>query len=441
MLTATTATAFVHHASSSFHVKNNHYTKSSGAADTSAFRFSSLKNANDKDDSSSGVSIITADEESSLSSSSSSTDDQPQQKYNDLLAWIASQQGSNIDDNGEDGSGSIVHPSIVIQPSTLGGGYGLFCVEAVKEGTVLLQIPQSATVTLENALASMTASNDRNKEAFEALMQKAGPGSTTVVLAGFLALERLKSLEYKKNKGIVKEDSAFGPYLDTLPWERGINNQEHILFWSDGLVETLLPGTMCYEEVLDLRGEVDVAISVLNQILGDTVRTWRGEYVPPSGFQWPWETVQVPASYDPSRPVKGLPEAVKGAFVSLLTRSFEDNIDDDDGGENDGEDEDDTERLVPLMDLMQHSEEPNIRHSKCPETGAIRVTARTDMPANTELLNQYRSELEESMPYHRFFSRFGFVPGIMDEDDNDEFTMETLLREKSSIFFAQKAEV
>ena len=66
--------------------------------------------------------------------------------------------------------------------------------------------------------------------------------------------------------------------------------------------------------------------------------------------------------------------------------------------------------------------------------GTVVVRARRDLKAGEELFNQYRSEEDESMPYHRFFSRYGFVPGIVEN-------IPDLLRDRSSIFFAQKAEV
>jgi hypothetical protein len=120
--------------------------------------------------------------------------------------------------------------------------------------------------------------------------------------------------------------------------------------------------------------------------------------------------------------VEGLSEAVTGAFVSLLTRAFEDG--DEDGNE---------EKLVPMLDLLQHGD-PNVSHVMRKVDRFVEVRARKKLEAKEELLNQYRSEFEESMPYHRFFTRFGFVPGIQEPIQN-------LLKDKSSIFFAQKAEV
>jgi hypothetical protein len=90
--------------------------------------------------------------------------------------------------------------------------------------------------------------------------------------------------------------------------------------------------------------------------------------------------------------------------------------------------------MVPLLDMLQHSDEPNVSHLMRTSDGTVEVRARQALAAGDELLNQYRSELEESMPYHRFFTRFGFVPGIVEPIPN-------LLKDKSSIFFAQKAEV
>ena len=115
---------------------------------------------------------------------------------------------------------------------------------------------------------------------------------------------------------------------------------------------------------------------------------------------------------------------MKGAFVCLLTRAFQD--DNDEGT--------DEEKLVPLLDMLQHSDTPNVRHAMRKADGTVEVRARCDIPSGTELFNQYRSEEEETMPYSRFFTRFGFVPGITED-------MENLLRDKSSIFYPKKVEI
>jgi SET domain-containing protein len=153
------------------------------------------------------------------------------------------------------------------------------------------------------------------------------------------------------------------------------------------------------------------------------------------GFKWLWQLLQHQEDEREGRKhtIDEFKEVVKGAFVCLLSRSFDDGIDAA-GGTG-------SERLVPLLDMLQHSDIPNVSHSviKDPmkvDCGTVVVTAKTDLTAGDELLNQYRPELDESMPYHRFFTRFGFVPGVQEPIVN-------LLLDKSSIFFeqAQAAEV
>jgi hypothetical protein len=135
-------------------------------------------------------------------------------------------------------------------------------------------------------------------------------------------------------------------------------------------------------------------------------------------IKWPW--LQQPEK-GKEEMLEGLPDVMKGAFVCLLTRAFEDG-------------DSDNEKLIPLLDMMQHSDTPNVSHAMRKEDGTVEVRARRALEPGEELLNQYRPELEETMPYHRFFTRFGFVPGIQEPIEN-------LLLDKSSIFFAQKAEV
>ena len=108
-------------------------------------------------------------------------------------------------------------------------------------------------------------------------------------------------------------------------------------------------------------------------------------------------------------------------YISLLSTFNHIEHDDDDNNNN------------PLN--FQHSDDPNIRHAMRKDDGTVEVRAGRDLKAGEELFNQYRPEEEETMPYHRFFSRYGFVPGISDD------TIVSLLEDKSSIFFAQTAEV
>ena len=307
-------------------------------------------------------------------------------KYDDLLSWLR--------------DCATVNDKVTLAESKCGGGFGAFVQDAVEKDEVLFEIPRSLCMTVEDALGDVELGEPMAK-----LIEKAGPGANTVALAGFIAKERL-----------MGDDSLYAPYLETLPWERFVNSQEHILYWTDEQVEQLLKDSMGYDEVLGLRKEVDLAISVLGNVLTNRPTS-------PSGFVLPWQ--KNADGDEPVQPRDGLPQAVVGSFVCLLTRAFQDGVDEDD----------DDEKLVPLLDMLQHSDAPNVRHTMSKDTGDVQVRARFALEAQTELLNQYRSEMEESMPYHRFFTRFGFVPGLQDQP------VVNLLLERSSIFFAQKAEV
>lgn len=322
------------------------------------------------------------------------------ESYGKLLSWL--------DDTFPN---SYVNPSVVIAPSEV-GGHGIFATADIKEGELLFSIPREACIT------SSVILNDKDTgKAFQTLMKKAGPGSFTVSMAGYLVKEYLCYIE--------GEDVLFGPYLATLPWKRQINSQEHVLFWSDSEVEEYLKGTFCYRECLDLRSEVQVAKKILNSIIGPSILKARGEWeeekplIPGLAFTKP-----PPAAI--KEPVSGLGRAVTGAFVILLTRAFDDDFDSEIEGE-------DAERLIPVLDMLNHAAEPSVTYNT-DENGTVEVKARCSIMSGDEIYNRYREEEELNMPYHRFFSRFGFVPGVSEPIQN-------LLKDKSSIFFAKRKEI
>ena len=107
----------------------------------------------------------------------------------------------------------------------------------------------------------------------------------------------------------------------------------------------------------------------------------------------------------------GLGLAVAGAFVTILSRSFFDDTQPVD-----------KEKLIPLLDMLQHDYNPNIQY--CDNDGHIEVRAAVDMEANTELLNCYNYILS---PWN-LFTRYGFVPGRYESPRE-------LLVNKDPIFF------
>lgn len=347
-----------------------------------------------------------------------------QVKYDNLIQWFTS---SN--------SESYISPKVSIRPSTRGGlatgGYGAFSDEDLTEGELLFRIPKNCCVTLDDAL------NDNEcGPAFQKLMEQAGPGSDTVILAGYLAKEYLLLKEYDKRieAGAMPDDNSemrrlskikFAPYLRTLPWGRGVNAQEHVLFWEDEDVDSLLKGSLAYDDAVETRATVVLATKILNGIIGPIIRKARGEEekVKEEGFRFPWQEQEEEEPSSETAILEGLDEAVRGAFAISLTRAYV-----EPSGANDGKGED---RLEPFLDMLQHSNSPNVSH-KCAEDGSVMVTACKDIESGEELYNQYKGE--DDMPYHKFFTRFGFVPGVTEPVAN-------LIAERSTIFFPQRATV
>lgn len=160
-------------------------------------------------------------------------------KYTDLLKWLES-QGAEINDK------------VTIQESSLGGGYGAVVLDDVVEDEVLFTVPRKACVTMDNVRQDIECG-----DAFKELIKKAGPGGNTVCMAGLLAKQYLMMKESEQDDNdYATTNILFGPYLATLPWQRGVNNQEHTLYWSDEDIESYLKGSLSYTEAKELRDEV-----------------------------------------------------------------------------------------------------------------------------------------------------------------------------------------
>lgn len=155
-------------------------------------------------------------------------------KYDNLITWLQSRDAE-------------VNSKIEIKPSPLGGGFGAFVTESVEENELLFTVPRQACLTLKDAME-----DPKCGDAFAKLIERAGPGGNTVVMAGYMAKEYLIMQEDES----AADECRFGPYFMTLPWERWINNQEHVLFWSDEDVESYLKGSLSYKEAGELREEV-----------------------------------------------------------------------------------------------------------------------------------------------------------------------------------------
>lgn len=332
-------------------------------------------------------------------------------EYSNLLTWLNTTFPT-----------SYVHPSIAIAPSTRGGGtggHGAFATSPLSKDELVFRIPREACVTSQDVWTDPDCG-----AAFQSIIKKTGPGGFSVCLAGYLAKE------YLVETAEGGKASKFGPYLATLPWKRNINGQEHVLFWEEKEVREYLTDSLCWGESRDLRDEVKVARKLLNSVLGPTVLRARmsdaqreREDAPLIPFlKW-----TKPPPQPVTEPVPGLGKAVTGAFVILLTRAFDDGSDEENGV-------DAVDRLVPVLDMLNHDNDPTVTHKIDSTDGSVEVRTVRNVESGEELFNRYREEEEMNMPYHRFFSRFGFVPGL--EED-----VKSLLKDKSSIFFAKRGEI
>lgn len=172
------------------------------------------------------------------------------------------------------------------------------------------------------------------------------------------------------------------------------------------------------------------ATKILNGIIGPTINKVRGiEEESDTGFRLPWQKQSTPPQ---ELTVEGLEEAIRGAFVICLSRGFARTFKNSNSNNNQEMLE---ECLIPFLDILQHSNEPN-----CSDTNSqtvnnvIEIRASRDILAGEELFNQYKDEEDVNMPYHKFFTRFGFVPGVV-EDVVD------LVKRRSPIFFARQQSV
>lgn len=158
---------------------------------------------------------------------------------------------------------SYVSPKFSIGPSPA-GGYGAFASQDLDKGELLLRIPRTCCLTLDDIFKDVDVG-----PSFQKLMEQAGPGSDTVIMAGYLAKEYLIMEEYRRRLKEVEEGASidasaqkrlegikFGPYLQSLPWQAGVNAQDHVLFWEDEEVERLLKGSLAYDDAIEIRNSV-----------------------------------------------------------------------------------------------------------------------------------------------------------------------------------------
>lgn len=279
-------------------------------------------------------------------------------QYGQLLQWLQ----YNVTE-------SWISSKIKISPSIISNssmpGYGVFSTGAISEGDLLFVIPSHGCISFSSSIM-----NDAFGERLRSLLKGAGPGRSTVGLAGWLAKERLK--QFLDNQTYV----FFQPYLSVLPWTK--EEQDHVLFYSEQQIQSLSQlYPQAAEDAKGLRLEVEIAKKLLCPIILECLI--RSKDTSLSHYNYLKELCN---------------EAITAAFVIILTRSFYSK-------------DIQEERLVPLLDMLQHNDTPTIRHESDVK-GNVHVYARCNIEEGKEIYNQYASK--DSMEPYQWLTRFGFLP-------------------------------
>ena len=104
----------------------------------------------------------------------------------------------------------------------------------------------------------------------------------------------------------------------------------------------------------------------------------------------PWVKLTSPISDD------DVEEAIMGAFVCMYSRAFEDEIES-------------CTKLIPVLDMAQHSNDPNLDHES-DRDGNVIVSAVRDLHKNEELSIAYLDANDEE-DLSKFAIFYGFIPG------------------------------
>jgi len=109
-----------------------------------------------------------------------------------------------------------------------------------------------------------------------------------------------------------------------------------------------LDGSAAYEDAVGIRSQVTLATKVLKSLLGAAVRKAYQDRNEPVWNVWKADD--------------DIEKAVRGAFVAILTRSFtqEGTLLEDQFATRVPLPEE--KRLVPLLDMLQHASDPNVKH-------------------------------------------------------------------------------
>lgn len=282
-------------------------------------------------------------------------------------------------------------------------GNGLFCTRSVSMHELLFSIgpTNDAIISLQTATKDVDCGED-----FREIAELGKGGSQTVALAGWLAKTRICDLI----DGDRPTDDFGVAYVRALPWSP--EDQDHVIWWRQDEADRLLDGSIMYEEATLIRTEVLSAFpllaGIIMPVIQPRVEANAEELKRRLGFEDEMDTDFLCNFF--------LSTYFRGAFVILMTRSFDDSL----GGETEEE-----SRLVPVLDTLQHTTgDPNVYHIYDSDNDFLEVFAAKDLAEGDELVLTYHDDMSKEV----FGSRFGFVPG-------EAKSVRMLLEEKNAMLF------
>lgn len=271
-----------------------------------------------------------------------------QEKYNQVLKWAFDNKSQPL----------------TIQKSSIGHGHGLYLLQPLPKNTVIFKIPASKCLTLQASKSHPTLG-----ESLEIMEQDLGDEFGPIaILAAYLASEMLREqcAEWEEDESLK---GLHGPFIDILPTGRAVSQQDHVLWWSEKEVKDLFTGGAAHEKATALREWVEEEGSIIEGMLVSDL-----------------------AQKNMGLSISQVRGAVTNAFVNVLSRSFF-------VGESGAQ------RLVPILDMCQHSNSPNVDY-KLDHEGNVVVRTNRQINAGEELTACYYSTEFEG---HEFYVMYGFV--------------------------------
>lgn len=336
-----------------------------------------------------------------------------------------------------------VAPSRILGNSDDDCGNGLFCTDDVSADEVLFLIRpmDDAVISIGHALQDIDCGRDFQK------LSDLYEGGETVAMAGWLAKTRIcdmldqagGNIEKETNEIQTEEDKSrfLCSYISALPWLP--ENQDHIIWWRQEEADRILGGysrmgeddnvsEAMIDEAVRIRMEVASAIPLLADIIGPIVRSKLSMLTPDTVVDL-LGVGNMNDGLDIDTDLACnilLSSYLRGAFVILMTRSFDETFEGIGSSSSCGS-ASEGGRLVPVFDMMQHTtQNPNVYHVYDISSDCIGVMAAQDLKAGEELVISYYMGMDPGV----FGTRFGFVPG-------ESQSFRTLLEEKNDVLFSR----